>query len=180
MTRPPVGGKVLVIDDDASIRTLVTTILCRGNFEVETASGGAEALAMIAERQYDAILLDLMMPVMSGFDVLACLASSGWPHGPVIVMSAAPPEVIAAAETLNIAGTLQKPFPFDNLLEAVQAAIAAAGAETGAHVPKPCVRLTMDRAEPDSVESIDPAPDPRKTSARSGRVHNAPFNRGRG
>lgn len=63
---------LLVVDDDPAIRGLLTQVLKREGFEIETAENGAEALKKIEEAnpKYDAILLDLMMPIMSGFEVL--------------------------------------------------------------------------------------------------------------
>lgn len=65
-------GSLLVVDDDPAIRGLLTQVLKREGYEVDTAENGAEALTKIEarEQKYDAILLDLMMPVMSGFEVL--------------------------------------------------------------------------------------------------------------
>lgn len=61
--------RVLVCDDDQSIRGMVTAILTRSVFEVVPASGGAEAVELLDE-SFDVIILDLMMPETSGYDVL--------------------------------------------------------------------------------------------------------------
>lgn len=63
---------LLVVDDDPAIRGLLTQVLKREGFEVDTAENGAEALKKIDENpaRYAAVLLDLMMPIMSGFEVL--------------------------------------------------------------------------------------------------------------
>src|SRR6266699_758623 len=65
-----VPGRVLVVDDDESIRLLIHRLLARSGFAVETASDGGVALDMISKDGYDALVLDLMMPHIDGFTVL--------------------------------------------------------------------------------------------------------------
>jgi len=59
-------GRILVVDDDASVRQLVATILADEGFEVEQAVDGVDALAKIAAQAYDAIVSDLQMPRLDG------------------------------------------------------------------------------------------------------------------
>ena len=63
--------RILVIDDEPRIREACQIVLLEMGFEVALASEGAQGLAKIKERHYDIILVDLMMPVLSGFDVLS-------------------------------------------------------------------------------------------------------------
>jgi CheY-like chemotaxis protein len=67
---PDGGGHALVVDDDESIRTLFKRTLDEDGWSVAEAANGAEALEMVRERQPNIVLLDLMMPVMDGFDFL--------------------------------------------------------------------------------------------------------------
>jgi chemotaxis protein histidine kinase CheA/CheY-like chemotaxis protein len=62
--------QVLVVDDSAVVRDLMTEVLTHAGFEVRVAAGGEHALALVAERMPDAILLDIDMPKMDGFEVL--------------------------------------------------------------------------------------------------------------
>jgi DNA-binding response OmpR family regulator len=64
---------VLVVDDDADIRDLVSMALSNAGYAVSTAANGPEALAAIDRRLPDLVVLDVMMPVMSGFDVCTTL-----------------------------------------------------------------------------------------------------------
>ena len=68
--------RALVCEDDAAIRTLLLTLLGRQGFEVDNAANGHEALAALEERDYDLVVLDLMMPKSSGYDVLSELAET--------------------------------------------------------------------------------------------------------
>src|SRR5215475_7050213 len=64
-------GKVLVIDDEPAIRESLHALLTlEGGYSVDLAEGGTEGLQKLAKRAYDLILLDLMMPDMSGMEVL--------------------------------------------------------------------------------------------------------------
>ena len=65
--------RVLVVDDDVSIRVLVSRVLSRAAYEVEVARDGAEAIEMLARNHYSAIVLDLMMPRVDGVGVVKYL-----------------------------------------------------------------------------------------------------------
>lgn len=65
-----VVGRILIVDDIESNRTLLARRLSRAGHETDTAGGGHEALEKLATKPYDIVLLDLMMPEMNGFEVL--------------------------------------------------------------------------------------------------------------
>lgn len=88
-TPDPSAGPVLVVDDDGDQVSLVSRMLVKEGREVMTAANGKEALARLDERKPSLILLDLMMPVMDGFDFLDALhARNIQPPIPVIVITA--------------------------------------------------------------------------------------------
>jgi CheY-like chemotaxis protein len=83
------SGSVLVVDDDPAVRMLVRETLSRGDIEVREAEDGEQALAAIAQRQPDAVVLDLVMPKLDGFHVLERLqADPETRFLPVIVLTA--------------------------------------------------------------------------------------------
>lgn len=124
MTGADDGEQVLVVDDDASIRKLVATILRRGDYRVTEAASGKDALRCMASQKFDAVVLDLMMPEVSGTDVLRAISESPDRPRAIIIMSAAPAEVIAAAAAMGIDATLHKPFQYQDVLMAVRNAIS--------------------------------------------------------
>jgi adenylate cyclase len=82
-------SEVLVVDDNASNRDVLARRLTREGHHVVTATNGAMALELVAKHDFDLILLDLIMPEMSGFEVLRRLkAAEHTIHVPVIVISA--------------------------------------------------------------------------------------------
>ena len=63
------GARILVVDDEDAIRLTLDTMLRRRGYAVTTAGSGAEALTLIDQQPFDLLLLDLMMPGLSGLDV---------------------------------------------------------------------------------------------------------------
>jgi DNA-binding response OmpR family regulator len=80
------GGKVLVVDDDESVRVLLTRYLEMEGFEVDQVSDGGGALAAIASTKPDLVLLDLMLPAQDGLDILTRLRRDS--DVPVILLTA--------------------------------------------------------------------------------------------
>jgi twitching motility two-component system response regulator PilG len=105
---------ILVVDDDGAIRELVATILEDDGYTVVTAEDGFDALAKLSERRVDLVVCDVMMPRMSGFQVVAELRRRGL-FLPVILMSAAP----QYADQLGGITFLRKPLAFDALADAI-------------------------------------------------------------
>ena len=119
-------GKILVADDDLSIRLLVKAVLKRARYEVDTAANGREVLEKVGAAHYDVVVLDLMMPDVSGFEVLERIA----PREPffgkfVVIMSATSPEAIAKAASEKVFTAVRKPFEIADLVSMVDACIAA-------------------------------------------------------
>lgn len=79
-------AKILVVDDEQSLSRVVSTKLRKDGFEADVANDGQEALDMILKNNYDLILLDLIMPEKTGFDVLEEMKAKGI-KTPVIVTS---------------------------------------------------------------------------------------------
>jgi len=115
------GRKVLIVDDDDSIRLMVERVLRRENYEVESARDGFEAIQKLAGNEYSVILLDLMMPRIDGFGVLDYLEQNRPELGSaVIVMSANLPAASDAARERNIGRVLAKPFDLTALIDEVR------------------------------------------------------------
>jgi CheY-like chemotaxis protein len=117
--------RILAVDDDGAILRLVATILRRERYDVDTASGGREALSKIALTQYDVIVLDLMMPEVSGLDVLRSLSVRAPKVQCVVILSAAASLEIASSINLNVFAALRKPFDNADLITAVRGCIEA-------------------------------------------------------
>lgn len=90
-------------------------ILSRDGYSVVTARHGGEAIRYLADRQFDAILLDMMMPIASGFDVVEYLRQHGVSSGRVIVITAAHTRQLTRLDPGSVFAILQKPFDLDEL-----------------------------------------------------------------
>ena len=109
------GKTVLVVEDDDDIRALVRETLEDQGYEVETATNGRVALDKVRRCPPDAIVLDIMMPVMDGWEFLTARRtfSAEW-RCPVLVMSAV--GGWSMARELGAADFLAKPFSLDVLV----------------------------------------------------------------
>jgi CheY-like chemotaxis protein len=114
-------SRVLVVDDDKSIRTLITTVLTRKGFSVEAAQNGDEAIKVSADREFDAIVLDLMMPKVDGFEVIEHLERTAPDRlrRNVIVLTAVANKELRKVDEKQVFRIIRKPFDLDELLEAV-------------------------------------------------------------
>jgi CheY-like chemotaxis protein len=126
-TSAAAGPTVLIVEDDFSIRESLSEMLREEGYTVETAEHGREALERLQAGVKPAIiLLDLMMPVMDGWQVLEALAAHPrLSEVPVIVVSAAVGSLPAHAR-----GFLRKPIRFAKLLEAINGHLPGAPGAT--------------------------------------------------
>lgn len=113
---------ILIVDDDAAVRVLLRAICRRNGFEVEEAGNGVQALAAISARKFDVVLLDLMMPIMSGGDVLSYLAEKEPWRRNVIVLTAANPKFTDSINQQCVHSIMRKPFDLDELMTAIHEA----------------------------------------------------------
>jgi two-component system chemotaxis response regulator CheY len=108
-------SRILVVDDDTSIRSFVEMALDSEGYAVATAMNGAQALAVTGEIQPDLILLDMRMPIMDGWTFARAYRDKPGPHAPIVVITAATDAGERAAE-IQADGYLGKPFDLDELL----------------------------------------------------------------
>jgi len=80
------GRRVLVVDDDVQVRAVLARQLQTYGVEVETAPGGAQAMSRLSHERFDALLLDLDMPGVTGLDVLLHVQRAA-PNLPVVVVT---------------------------------------------------------------------------------------------
>jgi two-component system OmpR family response regulator len=113
--------KVLVVDDEASIRALLSATLRLTGFEVRVATGGNEALAAAAEYAPDLVVLDVMMPDLDGFEVAQRLRTSGRPV-PVLFLTARDSvEDRISGLTVGADDYVAKPFSLEEVVLRIRA-----------------------------------------------------------
>lgn len=117
MVEEEVLGKVLVVDDEQGVRSVVSKALQKEGYEVYPAEDGREALEMLKRRDFDLTFLDILMPKISGEEVLAQMKTVK-PQMPVIVLTAVKDSV--TEHQLLEAGAsayLKKPCSLDEVVE---------------------------------------------------------------
>ena len=117
--------RVLIAEDNPEIRTLVGRVLQGEGYAVETADDGSEAIAKIGQEHYDAILLDFMMPAVSGFDVVEWIERNrpDVAKSCVIIITAAVHE-LRNFDTSKVYAAIAKPFDVVELRDVVRKCVA--------------------------------------------------------
>jgi two-component system, OmpR family, response regulator MprA len=137
------GGRILVVDDDALLRSSVAAVLSDEGYDVDLACDGIDALARIHAQRPDVILLDVLMPRMNGKALLETLHSNAVTSGiSVLVMTAL--QGFESHRTIALGATdlVEKPFDVDELLNKVALAVyrAQQSGEAGAPEGDPASR----------------------------------------
>ncbi|HVR40390.1 MAG TPA: response regulator [Thermoanaerobaculia bacterium] len=118
--------RVLVVDDDTSIRKMIVAALRRDGYTFLEAANGLEALDLMRSENPDVVVLDLMMPVLSGWDVLRERSHDAQLRAiPVIIVSANRDPAVATAVDQGICAFLPKPFDIGALSALVRSCIVA-------------------------------------------------------
>jgi two-component system sensor histidine kinase/response regulator len=119
------GRRVLLVEDNPVNQEIALAMLSRGALEATVAADGASALRAAAGTTFDAVLMDLQLPDMDGFEVTRRLREAGL-TAPVLALTAsAMPLERAQCERLGMAAFLTKPIDMDDLHEALLAAFAS-------------------------------------------------------
>jgi two-component system nitrogen regulation response regulator NtrX len=134
------GANILVVDDEADIRTLIKEILSEEGYRVETAGDAAEARERLVAGNPDLVLLDIWMPDTDGISLLNEWSQSGQLNCPVVIMSGhGTVETAVEATRLGAADFIEKPLSLAKLLRTVEKTLEN---ETMAAAGKSRMRLT--------------------------------------
>ena len=114
--------RVLVVEDEANIVESLSFLLRQAGFEVSVASDGPVALRMVADAVPDVVLLDLMLPTMTGYEVLAKLREgAATADVPVIVLTAKGQDEVRDASMAHGADLfITKPYGNEEIVQAVR------------------------------------------------------------
>ncbi|MCY1044751.1 sigma-54 dependent transcriptional regulator [Corallococcus sp. bb12-1] len=164
---------VLVVDDEESVRTFLSELLGSSGYQVRCASGGSQALEMLSGGSFDAVLLDVVMPEMSGLEVLRRYRGNGG-NAPVIVLSAlSGADDAVRALKMGASDYLAKPFGNDELQDVLARALGTRVPErqiTAPVPPAPRVMLTSAEAAAEARVLISTSPAMRRARALVERI----------
>ncbi|MEU9836810.1 response regulator transcription factor [Streptosporangium sp. NPDC048047] len=131
--RPRPGEVLLVVDDEPTMRELLSATLRFAGFTVASAATGAEAVDAVRDSPPDLVLLDVMLPDLDGFEVVRRLRELTWPPVPVLFLTArdSPQDKITGL-TAGGDDYVTKPFDLEELIARIRAILRRAGLP-GAH-----------------------------------------------
>jgi two-component system, NtrC family, response regulator PilR len=115
--------RILVVDDEPTMRTLMTILLRRSGYQVESAEDGAVAWEALQANSYDLLITDQNMPKITGVQLVKILRSASMELPVVMVAGILPVEELAQNPSLHLAATLPKPFALADLLDTVSNAL---------------------------------------------------------
>lgn len=111
---------VLIVDDDATVGDALRVILLDRDYGAIVVTNGHDALKAADSERFDAAIIDVGLPDMSGLDLLSVLQTID-PALRIIIMTALPsPEILSEAKTLGAISVLAKPFPLSDVIELIK------------------------------------------------------------
>jgi DNA-binding response OmpR family regulator len=158
-----VNGKILIIDDEASLRQTLARILQQAGFEVTSAENGEQGLAFLQQNPFDLIFMDIRMPGLAGLDVLERIRASH-PGLPVVLFTAQP-DLNSAVEALRRGATdyLLKPLKPDVIIERARTILFAQQKERRRREIQTQIEQLQIELKALDAESAEPAPVSPKT-----------------
>jgi DNA-binding response OmpR family regulator len=114
--------RALVVEDDPAIRKLVEKLLSRRGIAIDTASDGRHAIEKLASNTYAAVILDLMMPEVNGFQVIDHIKRNGI-KVPIAVVSAVSQQALTNLDLDLVKVVISKPFDVDEFTKAIMALV---------------------------------------------------------
>jgi DNA-binding response OmpR family regulator len=113
---------ILIADDDSAVRWMLCRLLSGENYRVLTARDGEEALAKCSAVRLDLVLLDLSLPLKSGWEILQRLNAEN-PRVPVIIITARPNQIFPALAS-GVGALMEKPLDLPKLLRTIRELMA--------------------------------------------------------
>lgn len=112
------GYRALIVEDDPAIRRLVEKLLARHHIRVDTAADGRVGIEKLEANTYSVVVLDLMVPEVNGFEVIAYLKGKG-SRTPVAVVSAVSQQALTNLDLDIVKLVISKPFDVDEFTKAI-------------------------------------------------------------
>ena len=117
--------RVLIVEDDPDLLVVLRVNMTAAGMEAILAGDGSTAVERIQREKPDAVILDVMLPGIDGWQVLEQLHALGDPAPVVVCSGKKNPQDVTRAEALGASGYITKPFDIDRLMDAVGAAVAS-------------------------------------------------------
>lgn len=144
---PPIPARprrILVADDDESIRYLISTVLAAAGFNVDAAPDGQQAWESVLHEHYDLLVTDNEMPRLAGIELIERIRDAGMSLPVIVASGTFPVEQAPNDPQLQIAAVLPKPFDTSELLNTVRHVLEASREDATAN-QGPFFRLRTGR-----------------------------------
>jgi len=116
-------SRILVVDDESAICSLIRDVLVHSGYQVDTAKDGAAAWEALRRKQYDLLITDNQMPKITGLELVRYLRSASLAIPVILISGYLPKQAKALTASLRITATLTKPFGVLELLKTVKKAL---------------------------------------------------------
>jgi DNA-binding NtrC family response regulator len=116
--------RILCVDDDRSVQSLVSMHLVLQGFEVKTASNGEEAIGLLDKESFDIVLLDIEMPKMNGLEVLSYIKTHHIVVRPIMLTGADDLPAFGECARWGAHDYLPKPYNFHELMNSIERVLA--------------------------------------------------------
>jgi CheY-like chemotaxis protein len=110
---------ILIVEDDEPTVQLLQAILRRAGHATETTANGRDAIALLQQKRYSAIVLDMMMPEVGGREVVDFVRTLEV-RTPVIVCSAAGPRALEGLDDAVVKAVIRKPFDVEQFMSTIR------------------------------------------------------------
>lgn len=156
---------ILIVDDEKAVRNLLTRVAQRAGFEAEGAKDGVEALEMLQKKSYEIVIVDLMMPRLSGYELIQKINEMK-PRPAVIVATALTNGDVATLDDSMVRRVIRKPFDIKAVANALVETARylteqkAAAAEAVPVAPPQAAKLPIVIDTPKATVTIDVKPPP--------------------
>ena len=152
--------RLLIVDDDKPIRHLLKRLAHRAGFDAETAKDGHDAIEKLNAATYDIVVIDLMMPRISGFELVQHI-NTLHPRPTVIVATAMMNGDIARIDDSMIRRVIRKPFDIDAVSKAlIETASELAACREVINVPPSIKKIIPGDSMPAATEPSESPPEP--------------------
>jgi len=117
--------KVLIVDDDPSLRDTLSSFLFLQGFSVESAENGCAALEILSGSTFDLLIVDAYMPKMNGFELLKCLQEKKIAIPSIFISGFINEEMREEVRRLKVLEIVEKPFSINEILRNIQRGLKA-------------------------------------------------------
>ena len=121
----PASQRILVVDDDPGVRSLLLSALAMKGYEVDTASSGEQALELFQKWDFDLVILDSRMPGMSGADVVDELEKLPADRHPKVILATGRITQRISVGTGMVVDVIRKPFKLASLFKTIESVLKA-------------------------------------------------------